>query len=632
MPGTSFAVFAPNAAAVSVIGDFNAWKQDAHPLREIAQSGVWEGFLPGVEKGAVYKYHIASRLAGYRVDKADPFAVRHETPPRTGSVVWDLDYRWRDDKWAAERARKQEPSAPISIYEVHLGSWRRVPEEGNRSLTYREAAGALAHYARSMHFTHVELLPVMEHPFTGSWGYQSTGYFAPTSRFGTPQDFMYLVDTLHQAGIGVILDWVPSHFPSDEHGLVYFDGTHLYEHADWRQGYHPDWSSCIFNYGRNEVRSFLLSSALYWIDRYHADGLRVDAVASMLHLDYSRKAGEWIPNKYGGWENLEAISLLRRMNDEVREKHPDVLMIAEESTAWPMVSRPTYVGGLGFDMKWDLGWMNDMLDYMKLDPVFRKFHHTELTFRRMYQYTENFVLPLSHDEVVHLKASLLSKMPGDDWQQFANLRLLFAYMWAQAGKKLLFMGGEIGQRHEWNHDASLDWDVLEKPRHAGLQMWVRDLNRLYAAEPGLHALDFEPRGFDWIDCHDADHSIVSFERRGPEPARHDRGGLQLHARAALRLPRRRGRGGGLDRDPEQRRGRVRRQRDWQSRPRRGARRAGPRPDPQPVADAPAARRDLPEAGAPDNPLADVVEAEAEAEIDAAIEAAMGSAPPPPAAK
>ncbi len=512
--GASFAVFAPNAGAVSVVGDFNGWKRDAHPLRALGQSGIWEAFLPGVGRGAVYKYHIASLFDAYRVDKADPYAVRQEMPPRTGSVVWDLDgYAWRDGAWMAARAAKQSAAAPMSIYEVHLGSWRRVPEEKDRPLSYREAAGALAHYARELGFTHVELLPVMEHPFTGSWGYQCTGFFAPTSRFGTPQDFMYLVDVLHQAGIGVILDWVPAHFPSDEHGLVYFDGTHLYEHADWRQGYHPDWSSCIFNYGRNEVRSFLLSSALYWLDRYHVDGLRVDGVASMLHLDYSRKAGEWIPNKHGGWENLEAISLLRRLNDEVAERHPGVVTIAEESTAWPMVSRPTYVGGLGFSMKWDLGWMNDTLDYMRLDPVFRKFHHTSLTFRRMYAFTENFVLPLSHDEVVHLKASLLSKMPGDDWQKFANLRLLFAYMWAQPGKKLLFMGGEIGQRREWNHDASLDWDLLERPRHGGVQMWVRDLNRFYAAEPALHELDFDPAGFDWIDCHDADHSIVSLVRR-----------------------------------------------------------------------------------------------------------------------
>jgi 1,4-alpha-glucan branching enzyme len=515
--GTSFAVFAPNAAEVSVIGDFNGWSPGRHILEPAGTSGVWQGFLPAVGRGTVYKYHVVSRLGGYTVDKADPYAVRHEVPPRTGSIVWELDYRWRDEKWVAARAKSQAASAPISIYEVHLGSWRRVPEEKNRPLTYREAAAPLARYALDLGFTHVELLPLMEHPFAGSWGYQVTGFFAPTSRFGTPQDFMYLVDTLHQAGLGVILDWVPSHFPSDEHGLVYFDGTHLYEHADWRQGYHPDWSSCIFNYGRTEVRSFLLSSALYWLECYHADGLRVDAVASMLHLDYSRKAGEWIPNKYGGWENLDAISLLRRLNDEVEERHPGALMIAEESTSWPMVSRPTYVGGLGFDMKWDLGWMNDTLDYMEFDPVFRKFHHTDLTFRRMYQYSENFVLPLSHDEVVHLKRSLLSKMPGDEWQKFASLRLLFAYMWAQAGKKLLFMGGEFGQWREWNHDTSLDWDLLERPRHAGVSLWVRDLNRLYAAEPALHELDFDPGGFEWVDCHDADHSVVSLERRGAGP-------------------------------------------------------------------------------------------------------------------
>jgi len=515
--GTSFAVFAPNAKAVSVIGDFNGWDGAKHPLSPLEESGIWEAFVPGVEKGAVYKYHVASRLGGYRVDKADPYAVHHEVPPRTGSVVWDLEYRWRDQKWMAARAEKQKASAPMSIYEVHLGSWRRVPEENNRPLTYREAAGSLAHYAREMGFTHIELLPVMEHPFAGSWGYQTTGYFAPTSRFGTPQDFMYLVDTMHQAGIGVILDWVPSHFPSDEHGLVYFDGTHLYEHADWRQGYHPDWKSCIFNYDRHEVRSFLLSSALYWLDLYHADGLRVDAVASMLRLDYSRKPGEWIPNVHGGNENLGAITLLRRLNEEVEKAQPGAVMVAEESTAWPMVSRPTYVGGLGFDMKWDLGWMNDTLDYMELDPVFRKFHHNDLTFRRMYQYTENFVLPLSHDEVVHLKASLLSKMPGDEWQKFASLRLLLAYMWAQAGKKLLFMGGEIGQWKEWNHDTSLDWDLLDHPRHGGVQLWVRDLNRLHASEPALHELDFDPRGFDWIDCHDAENSVVSMVRRGARP-------------------------------------------------------------------------------------------------------------------
>jgi 1,4-alpha-glucan branching enzyme len=512
--GTSFAVFAPNAESVWVMGDFNGWSKDRHPLARIGDSGVWEAFVPGVGRGTIYKYHLLSRLAGYRVDKADPFAVRQEVPPRTGSVVWDLEYRWRDHAWMESRALRQDAAEPMSIYEVHLGSWRRVPEENNRSLTYREAAGALAQYARQMHFTHVELLPIAEYPFAGSWGYQTTGFFAPTSRFGTPQDFMYLVDALHQAGIGILLDWVPSHFPSDEHGLVYFDGTHLYEHADWRQGYQPDWGSCVFNYDRHEVRSFLLSSGLYWLDQYHVDGLRVDAVASMLHLDFSRKAGEWVPNKYGGSENLGAITLLRRFNEEVEARHPGVVTIAEESTTWPGVTRPTYVGGLGFHMKWDLGWMHDTLDYMELDPVFRKFHHTNLTFRRMYQYSENFVLPLSHDEVVHLKKSLLSKMPGDEWQKFAGLRLLLAYMWAEPGKKLLFMGGEIGQWKEWNHDASLDWDLLEQPRHAGVQMWVRDLNRLLADEPALHALDFDPRGFDWIDCHDSDHSVVSLIRRG----------------------------------------------------------------------------------------------------------------------
>jgi 1,4-alpha-glucan branching enzyme len=515
--GTSFAVFAPNAESVGVMGDFNGWNKESHSLARVGDSGIWEAFVPGVDKGTIYKYHVRSRLGGYSVDKADPYAVRQEKPPRTGSVVWDLDYRWRDHAWMQRRKSRNEASAPMSIYEVHLGSWRRVPEENNRPLTYREAAGALARYAREMHFTHVELLPIAEHPFAGSWGYQGTGFFAPTSRFGTPQDFMYLVDTLHQAGIGVILDWVPSHFPSDEHGLVYFDGTHLYEHADWRQGYQPDWGSCVFNYDRHEVRSFLLSSGLYWLDRYHVDGLRVDAVASMLYLDFSRKPGEWIPNQFGGRENLGAITLLRKFNEEVGARHPDAVTIAEESTSWPMVSRPTYLGGLGFHMKWDLGWMNDVLDYMRIDPIFRKFHHTGLTFRRMYQYSENFVLPLSHDEVVHLKASLLSKMPGDDWQKFASLRLLLAYMWAQPGKKLLFMGGEIGQRGEWNHDTSLDWDLLGQPRHAGLQTWVRDLNRLYASEPALHELDFDPRGFDWVDCHDADHSVVSLIRRGERP-------------------------------------------------------------------------------------------------------------------
>jgi len=516
--GTSFAVFAPNAASVGVMGSFNDWSKTSHPLATVGQSGIWEGFLPGVRKGDVYKYHVVSRHHGYRVDKADPYAVRQEVPPRTGSVVWDLEYAWGDAEWLERRKERPLSEEPVSIYEVHLGSWRRVPEEANRPLTYRETAPRLAEYALEMGFTHVELLPVMEHPFAGSWGYQGAGYFAPTSRFGTPQDFMFLIDTLHQAGIGVILDWVPSHFPSDEHGLVYFDGTHLYEHADPRKGFQPDWGSLVFNYGRHEVRSFLMSSGLYWLDRYHADGLRVDAVASMIHLDFSRKPGEWVPNEFGGRENLEAVVFLRRFNEEVGRSVPDAVTIAEESTSWPMVSRPTYIGGLGFDMKWDLGWMNDTLEYMRMDPVFRKYHHTKLTFRRMYAFSENFVLPLSHDEVVHLKASLLSKMPGDEWQKFANLRLLFGYMWAQSGKKLLFMGGEFGQWREWNHDASLDWDLLERSRHSGVQRWVADLNRLYAAEPALHELDFDPRGFEWIDCHDADHSVVSLERRGIDPA------------------------------------------------------------------------------------------------------------------
>ncbi len=512
-------MWAPNAASVSVVGDFNGWNGESHPLGTIGQSGIWEGFVPGVGRGDVYKYRIASRVAGYRVDKADPYGFRHEVPPRTGSVVWDLDYAWGDAEWMRRRSRTPFTSSPMSIYEVHLGSWRRVPEEGNRSLTYREIAPHLAAYAKAMGFTHVELMPVMEHPFSGSWGYQGTGFFAPTSRFGTPQDFMFLVDTLHQAGLGVILDWVPSHFPSDEHGLGYFDGTHLYEHADWRKGYQPDWGSCVFNYGRHEVRSFLLSSGLYWLDRFHADGLRVDAVASMIYLDFSRKAGEWIPNEYGGRENIDAIVFLRKFNEEVGRSFPDAVTIAEESTSWPMVSRPTYVGGLGFSMKWDMGWMNDTLDYMSLDPIFRKWHHGKLTFRRMYAYSENFLLPLSHDEVVHLKKSLISKMPGhDSWKMAANLRLLFAYMWALPGKKLLFMGGEFGQWGEWNHDASLDWHLADRPLHAGLRLWVRDLNRMLAAEPALHELDFDARGFEWIDCNDADHSIVSLERRAKDPA------------------------------------------------------------------------------------------------------------------
>jgi len=511
--GTSFAVWAPNADWVSVIGDFNGWNRDANKLVPREQSGIWEGFIEGVGHGALYKYHVHSRVTRTGSDKADPFAVYAEQPPRQASVVWDLSYGWGDAEWLSSRQRANGRQAPWSVYEIHLGSWMRVPEEKNRWLTYRELAPHLADYAHRLGFTHVEFMPVMEHPFYGSWGYQVTGYFAPTSRYGTPQDFMFLVDHLHQHGIGVILDWVPSHFPSDEFGLQYFDGTHLYEHADPRLGVHPDWGSSIFNYGRNEVRGFLLSSALSWLNRYHADGLRVDAVASMLYLDYSRKQGQWLPNKFGGNENLEAIDFLRRFNIEVYKEHPDVQTIAEESTSWPLVSRPTYLGGLGFVMKWDMGWMHDTLSYMSKDPVHRRFEHHQLTFRALYAFTENYMLPLSHDEVVHGKGSLLSKMPGDDWQKFANLRLLLAYMFAVPGKKLLFMGAEFGQWGEWNHEASLDWHLLDEPMHDGLSRWTGDLNRVMREEKPLHELDFDPAGFAWIDITDAEQSVISFMRR-----------------------------------------------------------------------------------------------------------------------
>jgi 1,4-alpha-glucan branching enzyme len=512
--GTYFAVWAPNAEQVSVMGDFNNWDKGSHGLRPRAQSGIWEGFIPGVSRGTIYKYHIISRYQGYQADKSDPLAFYNEVPPRTASVVWDLAYGWGDQDWMATRQARNSLSAPIAIYEVHLGSWMRVPEEGHRYLTYRELAPKLADHVTRLGFTHVEFLPVMEHPFYGSWGYQSTGYYAPTSRYGTPQDLMYLIDYLHQRGIGVILDWVPSHFPTDEHGLGYFDGTHLYEHADMRQGLHPDWNSFIFNYGRNEVRSFLLSSALFWLEKYHVDGLRVDAVASMLYLDYSRKEGEWIPNQYGGRENIEAITFLRRFNEYVYKDFPDVQTVAEESTAWPMVSRPNYVGGLGFGMKWDMGWMHDTLSYMAKDPIHRTYHHNLLTFRMLYAFMENFVLPLSHDEVVHGKGSLLGKMPGDDWQKFANLRLLYGYMYTQPGKKLLFMGGEFGQWREWHHEESLDWHLCQYPPHAKLLRWIEDLNRLYRQEPALYELDTQPAGFEWIDCNDAPASVVSCLRRG----------------------------------------------------------------------------------------------------------------------
>ncbi|MEX1183013.1 MAG: 1,4-alpha-glucan branching protein GlgB [Gemmatimonadota bacterium] len=509
--GTNFAVWAPNAENVSVIGDFNNWQPGATALHHVGASGIWETFVPGIGRGARYKYRIESRHDGFRVDKADPFGFLQEVPPATASIVWDLDYPWNDRPWLEKRAAHNAFDAATSIYEMHMGSWRRNDGE---PLGYRDVALPLAEYIRDMGFTHVELLPVMEHPFFGSWGYQTTGYFAPTSRFGTPQDFMYFIDVLHQHGIGVILDWVPSHFPGDAHGLHYFDGTHLFEHADPRQGFHPDWKSYIFNYGRNEVRSFLLSSALFWLEHYHIDGLRVDAVASMLYLDYSRKDGEWISNEFGGRENLAAISFLRQLNRDVYASFPDTQTMAEESTAWPMVSRPTYVGGLGFGMKWDMGWMHDTLDYMEHDPVHRSYHHGRLTFRGVYAFTENFVLPLSHDEVVHGKGSLIGKMPGDDWQRFANLRLLFGYMFTQPGKKLVFMGGEIGQWREWNHDDQLDWYLLGNERHAGVQHWVRDLNRFYRAERAAHELDFDPAGFQWLDADDAWNSVLSYVRRG----------------------------------------------------------------------------------------------------------------------
>ena len=510
--GTYFAVWAPNANRVAVIGSFNQWNRESHPLRARGNSGVWEGFIPGVERGALYKYLIHSRFLDYRVEKADPFSLFNEIPPKKASIVWDLDYSWGDGQWLAERGQNIKVNKPISIYEVHLGSWRRHAE-GNRSLSYRELAPLLADYIHQTGFTHVEFLPLMDHPFFGSWGYQITGYFAPSGNYGTPQDLMFLIDTLHQNGIGVILDWVPSHFPSDEHGLAYFDGTHLFEHADPRQGYHPEWNSYIFNYGRHEVRSFLISNALFWLDKYHADGLRVDAVASMLYLDYARRDGEWIPNRYGGRENLDAIEFIKQLNGAIYEIYPDVQTIAEESTAWPMVSRPVYAGGLGFGLKWDMGWMHDTLEYFSTDSIYRKYHQDKLTFRMIYAFHENFIMPLSHDEVVYGKGSLLGKMPGDDWQRFANLRALVGYMYAQPGKKLLFMGAEIGQWREWQHDQSLDWHLLEKPEHAGIQKWIGDLNRSYRSEPSLHELDCDPAGFEWIDCRDAESSVVSLLRK-----------------------------------------------------------------------------------------------------------------------
>ncbi len=511
--GAHFAVWAPNAAAVSVIGDWNGWRagEDALTARN-DESGIWEGYAPAAQQGQAYKYRIRSRHHGYTADKCDPYGVFCELPPATASRIWTLQYDWNDAAWMAARAQRNGLDAPISIYELHAGSWRR--KDGN-FLNYRELAHALADHAQDLGFTHVELMPITEHPFYGSWGYQTTGYFAPTARYGTPQDLMYFVDHLHGRGIGVILDWVPSHFPTDEHGLGFFDGTHLYEHADSQQGFHPEWKSAIFNFGRNEVRSFLISSALFWLEKYHIDGLRVDAVASMLYLDYARKHGEWIPNRHGGRENLEAIDFLRTLNTAVYREHPDTAMIAEESTAWPMVSRPADAGGLGFGLKWNMGWMHDTLEYMKQEPVHRKYHHGQLTFSLIYAFNENFVLPLSHDEVVYGKGSLIGKMPGDGWQQFANLRVLYGYMWTHPGKKLLFMGAEFGQRREWTHEGELEWWVAQLPEHAGIRHLIRDLNHIYRREPALHKIDFSPDGFEWVDIGNADISVIAFLRKAP---------------------------------------------------------------------------------------------------------------------
>ncbi len=513
--GVRFSVWAPNAEKVSVIGDFNGWNKGSHPLMPLKESGIWSGFVPNVNEGEIYKYYIQSRVRQYEVEKADPFAFECEVSPKSGSLVQSLNYSWADSNWMAERKKYNDANnQPISIYELHLGSWRKSNEY--QSFGYREIAKPLAEYITKMGFTHVEFLPLMEHPYYGSWGYQTTGYFAPTSRYGRPQDLMFLVDYLHQNGIGVIFDWVPSHFAVDDHGLSFFDGTYLYEHEDLKKGWHPDWGSYIFNYGRNEVLSFLISNALFWFDRYHIDGLRVDAVASMLYLDYSREDNEWIPNQNGGNENLEAIEFLKKLNVEIYKNYPDAQTIAEESTAWPGVSKPTYLGGLGFGLKWDMGWMHDLLSYMGKDPIHRKHHHDQLTFRSLYAFSENYVLSLSHDEMVHGKGSLIEKMSGDTWQKFANLRLLFGCMYAQPGKKLIFMGGEFGQWKEWNHDSSLDWELLNHETHSGLQKWVGDLNKIYRKYSSLHCHDLEEKGFEWIDCGNAEESVLAFIRKGEE--------------------------------------------------------------------------------------------------------------------
>lgn len=516
--GVSFAVWAPNARHVSVIGDFNDWDGRIHAMRKRFGSGVWEIFLPGLGEGALYKYEIKGPDGQLLPAKADPYGFAAELPPRTASQVYDLkSYAWDDAAWLATRKGASARNAPVSIYEVHLGSWRRKQDEGNRVLNYRELAIELGAYVQEMGFTHIELLPIHEHPFTGSWGYQPIGLYAPTSRFGSPDDFRWFVDHLHSLGIGIIIDWVAGHFPTDAHGLFEFDGTHLYEHADPRQGFHKDWNTAIFNFGRNEVANYLYSNALFWLDEYHIDGLRVDAVASMLYLDYSRKPGEWIPNQFGGNENIAAIDFLRRMNQVVYGEQEGVVSIAEESTSWPMVSRPVHLGGLGFGYKWNMGWMHDTLDYMSKDPIHRRYHHDDLTFGMLYAFHENFVLPLSHDEVVHGKHSILGRMPGDRWQKFANLRAYYAFMFAHPGKKLLFMGSEFGQEREWNVDDSLDWHLLADPLHQGVLRCVGDLNRLYRDLPALHQLDCESQGFSWIDCNDRDNSVISWLRKASDP-------------------------------------------------------------------------------------------------------------------
>ena len=520
LSGVHFAVWAPNAQRVSVIGDFNRWDGRVSPMRKLVPSGMWEIFIPELRDGACYKYEIRTS-GGHLLHKTDPYGRYFEVPPNTASVVFNEQYSWRDGDWMRDRASFDGwRERPMSIYEVHPGSWRRVPDEGNRFLTYRELADSLVPYVREMGYTHIELMPVMEHPFGGSWGYQVIGFFAPTSRFGTPDDFRYFVDECHHHGLGVILDWVPGHFPKDRHGLAEFDGTALYEHADPRKGEHQDWGTLIFNYGRNEVRTFLLSNALFWLEEFHVDGLRVDAVASMLYLDYSREAGQWIPNQFGGRENLEAVEFLKQLNMLTHGRVPGTITVAEESTAWPAVSRPVYVGGLGFSYKWNMGWMHDMLEYIKQDPVHRRWHHNQVTFSMLYAFTENFVLPFSHDEVVHGKHSMLGKMPGDLWQKHANLRALYGYMFAHPGKKLMFMSSEFGQWREWNYDTSLDWHLLQYPEHEGLRRWIQDLNHTYQRESSLHEVDFDFAGFQWIDCCDNENSVMSFLRRAKNPQDH----------------------------------------------------------------------------------------------------------------